>query len=334
MLRAILASRKFIFFFFSGLIILTAGAWAKGTTYDTAGQLSAAPENRESSSPQDEAEPKIKYPFINLLLLGLDENNVSDLMMIASYNIKTHQTFLIAIPRDTYVSGHNWWQDAGDVQSQLCMANYVGMHPDGDYHRGAEFTALWIEYLIEIPIHEYVSVDFNSFKELINMVGGVMLYVDPAFAEIRPGGDHAGLEPLSAGLQRLDGRQAFFYARYRGNSPENRIPEPGSPGKDGDRIRRNQKLLKALFEQGRSLKFLELASILKQVPEKVHTSLDVWDMAALAPSVKNINADQLVTIVLPGEFKEVYVEEIDEYTSYFYVDYEKTAAILGGFGLR
>ena len=94
------------------------------------------------------------------------------------------------------------------------------------------------------------------------------------------------------------------------------------------------RLLKAVYEQARSLKMLELLPILKALPEHVNTSLTVWDITAFAPAVYKVNFNEIITIILPGEYKEVYEEVVGEYTDYYYLDFEKSHALLMGFGLK
>ncbi len=295
-------------------------------------------EEEPATSELTGSEKRLSYPFMNILILGLDQSGLNDLILVACYNLESHDIILIAIPRDTYVSDQNWAKpDSGF--SQIGQANYVGtyhLQEEVDYDQGALYTAAWVEHLLQIPIHEYISIDFDSFVELIELIGGVELYIDPGFANVWPGRGYEGLQPLPTGRQRLDGLQTIFFARYRGDreAAEGRIPEPGSQSGDGDRIRRNQRLLEAIFRQAKGLNFLEQAALIRQLYDNVHTSLRLRTMAALYSNLDDFDINRVVNIVLPGEFKELYQENIADYTHYYVLDTESVDTILQELGLK
>ncbi len=322
-------------------LLLVLWTWFESASSQTARSLTTDLAEVDDTETKDEAagsKQQLSYPFMNVLILGLDQNGLNDLILIACYNLENNDAILIAIPRDTYVSDQDWAEpDSGF--SQLSQANYIGTYhldEEVDYDQGALYTARWIEHLLQFPIHEYVSIDFDSFVELIDLISGVELYVDPGFADIWPDSSYSGLEPLPTGRHNLDGLQAMFYARFRGDrdSAEGRIPEPGSQSGDGDRIRRNQRLLAAIFKQAKGLNFFEQAGLIKELHSTVHTSLSIRTMTALYSNLSEFDIDKMVTIVLPGEFKEVYQENIDDYTHYYLLDMENIDTVLQGFGLK
>jgi len=136
---------------------------------------------------------------------------------------------------------------------------------------------------------------------------------------------------LPTGEQKLDGEQALLFARHRQNP---RIPEPGSTSEDGDRIRRNHQLIKAMFEQAEQMESEELMDTVNMIDNKFYTSLDDWDILEMLNLVYYSDLDELETAVLPGKGKEAYQEKIEDYTYYFYLDHEETGRILKDFGLK
>lgn len=101
---------------------------------------------------------------------------------------------LMSVPRDLWVpiAGTD---DSGRINTA--------------YAEGPERLAATVSQALGIPIHHYVEVDFQGFKNIIDRLGGVDLCVD---AEARD--THSGLS-IVAGCQRLDGVQALAYARSR-----------------------------------------------------------------------------------------------------------------------
>ncbi len=260
---------------------------------------------------------------INILLLGLDDHGMSDAIMIFSYHLETYETSVVAIKRDTYVAVQTWAEGEPGT-SQLTYAHMYGMGPDKNYDHGARYALIWIEYLLDIPLHGYASITFDGFTALIDQIGGGRLRVHPAFAE-------RDQDPLPTGTQTLDGQKALAYARHRSNP---RIAEPDSDSQDGDRIRRNQRLLQAIFKELKELSEDELFAIYEKVQDNIHTNLDDWDLMAMANIYYHTDIADMNLVVLPGEPVEMLEEGSTEPTFYYLLDQNNTDQILNDLGLK
>ncbi len=262
-------------------------------------------------------EPREPADHTNILLLGLDNQGMSDLIMILSYHMKTYDSTLISLKRDIFVSGQDWAsKDSG--QDHLAWAHNRGMGPEKDYHAGARLTAQTVEDLLGIDLHAYATISFDGFTQLVDLIGGVEIEVAPEFA-LREGG------ALPTGLQRLEGSQALVYARHRQNP---RIPEEGSTSQAGDRVLRNQRLLKAILEQCKTLGTDELLFIVGQLDDKVCTTMEDWDILDMANVLYNRDPGEIETVILPGEGERVYQERIDSEMYYYFLNFEETDIIL------
>ncbi len=268
-------------------------------------------------------EPKEPTTHHNILLLGLDNHGMSDVIMIFTYDLQTFDSALLSIKRDTYVDNQTWARkDSG--QGHLAWASNRGMLADGDYDDGANLAAYTVENLLGIELHNYAAVSFEGFTEFVDLIGGVQIEVDPEFAG-REG------RSLPTGLQRLDGEQALVYARHRQNP---RIPEPGSTSQDGDRVRRNQRLLKAMMEQCKTMGSDELMHVVEQLDNKFYTSLDDWDILDMINILYNRNPDEIETFIMPGEGERVYQERIERNIYYYFLDFDSCDMILEELGLK
>ena len=90
-----------------------------------------------------------------------------------------------------------------------------------------------IANLLRIPIHYYALANWQGFIEIINLIGGVDLYVDK---DMRYEDPYAKLKiDIKHGYQHLDGEKSGQYVRFRSD-------ELGDIG----RVQRQQKFLKAL----------------------------------------------------------------------------------------
>ena len=101
---------------------------------------------------------------------------------------------LLSLPRDLWVpiAGTG---DSGRINSA--------------YNEGPERLASTITQALGIPIHHYVEVDFEGFKDLVDRIGGVELCINYATRDLNTG---LALQP---GCQQLDGVQALAFARSR-----------------------------------------------------------------------------------------------------------------------
>ncbi|HEV2071398.1 MAG TPA: LCP family protein, partial [Acidimicrobiales bacterium] len=78
-----------------------------------------------------------------------------------------------------------------------------------------------IQQNFNVPVHRYIQVDFKGFRELVDAVGGVELYLehpvrdyglDPATGKY---GNFSGLDIDQTGCVTLDGAMALSYVRSR-----------------------------------------------------------------------------------------------------------------------
>src|SRR5262249_50185335 len=101
-------------------------------------------------------------------------------------------------------------------------------HPElePDYkagQRGPHLLEEVIGYLLGLKINYYVLVNLGGFKDIVNAMGGVDVYVqkaaDPRLPGLPIGGDpDKGTQPsgyLLPGKHHLDGEHALWYGRSR-----------------------------------------------------------------------------------------------------------------------
>lgn len=132
---------------------------------------------------------------------GFDENGRSDVIMIATVNPKTHTILLTSVPRDFYVTTAC---DAGDgcMQGALDKITHTGIH-------GTNTTKRTVEQLLGIEINYTFKVGFDTVTELVDVLGGVDVYVEPGYAV------HNEYINVKEGVNHLYGKEALDYARER-----------------------------------------------------------------------------------------------------------------------
>jgi LCP family protein required for cell wall assembly len=229
--------------------------------------------------------PKIKLEddVKNILLVGADttgEEYRADTMIIVSINKTANTVTMLSIPRDLYVFIPLSRNQMGRINSVINIAKNA---PDGPMPL-LEQTIL---YNLGIPIHYYAHVDFESFKAIVDALGGIDIPVTCSFQDWRlkdPAldpqvADNWELFTLDAGVQHLDGSTALWYARGR------QVGRAGS-GADFDRARRQQEVLRAMFISARNQNFLnplKVASLYDQFSSAVETDMTLGDVLQFLP---------------------------------------------------
>lgn len=160
------------------------------------------------------AEDNIK----NILLIGTDarpDENVSrsDAMMILTVDNKNKALKITSLNRDTYVNipGHG--------NQKLSNAYALGE---------AALLIKTIEENLEVDIQDYAVVNFLSFMDIVDTLGGVEVEVQQSeisetnkFIRNETYGWSGSTEPMklieTAGVQKLNGYQALSFSRIRYN---------------------------------------------------------------------------------------------------------------------
>ncbi|MEW6638221.1 MAG: LCP family protein, partial [Actinomycetota bacterium] len=122
---------------------------------------------------------------------------------------------------------------------------------------------------------------------------------------------------IGLGLQRLNGRKALFYARYR-----------GTEGGDLDRIERQQQLVSALREKAlRWSTVKKMPEVLGILEEHVHTDLGAVEAVSLARALVGKGRDaRMTTMRLEGT-----PATLEDGSQVLLPDHETNAAIIERF---
>ncbi|MGB2925306.1 MAG: LCP family protein [Limnothrix sp.] len=236
---------------------------------------------------------------VNVLVMGIDRvegaestaeafGGRSDTMLLVRFDPTDKQVNMLSIPRDSQVL----IPDVG-----LTKVN------DANVRGGGELaTEVVSNTLNGVPIDRYVRVTTDTFKELVNAVGGVNVFVPTDMQYVDQTQD---LEiDLEKGWQVLDGEQAEQFARFRND-------EYGDIG----RVQRQQVLLKALREKVQSPTIIpRLPGLIQLLQQHIDTNLTWEEMLALTNFSRQLNKENLNMVMLPGRFSEV-----GEYNSSYWI---------------
>lgn len=207
---------------------------------------------------------------INVLLLGMRGTNMAgggllaDTIMVAAIRPQENKVALISIPRDLYV------QDPGTSGQSKINAVHALYEEKGE-GKGIEVMKQVVGETTGLPIHYAVRIDFIGFKELVDTVGGVDVYLDQPFSEpTQFEGENAQNFSLPAGKNHIDGQKALFFVRARYTSS------------DFDRAKRQQIVLLSLkdklFSLGTLADFGKVNNIMNVLGNDVRTDMDISEM--------------------------------------------------------
>ncbi|NLC53590.1 MAG: LCP family protein [Firmicutes bacterium] len=231
---------------------------------------------------------------MNILLLGVDEPNLNDqgelerprtdTMLFLAVRPEQGRAALFSIPRDSLI------EIPGVGMDRINMAHVYG---------GYELTKSLVEKILELPVDRYLMVNFQSFEEIVDLVGGVEVTVDKRMLyEDQSAGFSIDLQP---GRQKLTGYQALGFVRFRRDALG-----------DITRTRRQQQFLAALANKLQEKETLLRA--IRRFPDLIRigrnylqTDLEFPELLGLYLFFKDLDLqEELHTWTLPGEFSGPY----------------------------
>jgi LCP family protein required for cell wall assembly len=279
---------------FSGRILISsqseAGWWPDNTLFKKLKHLVPAAD-RELKGESDDR--------INVLLLGMGGEGhegayLTDTIMVVSLQPSSKRVAMISLPRDM-VAPASGWKKINSINA------YAEQNEPGS---GGEITSQAIGEMLQIPIHYYVRVDFNSFSKIIDELGGIEIDVENAFddytypisgEEDNPN-YYARFEHLhfDAGLQTMDGKTALKYARSR--------HAYGIEGSDFARAKRQQLVLEAVKNKLLSTRTLlnpvMLTKLANEFSKDITTNLTAWEMLRFWDVFQDVDRSQIINKIL------------------------------------
>jgi len=222
---------------------------------------------------------------INVLLMGVDTRGNelvarADTLMLASVNPDKKRAVVVSIPRDTRVMipGVGW--------EKINATTVYG---------GPELAMEIVSRLLNVPVNYYAICDYQGFIDIIDTLGGVTINVERNMYHYDPEDNGIWTINLKKGKQRLNGREALMYVRYRNYDLG-----------DITRTQHQQKFLRALVDEVmQPATVVKLPKLVPQVFKSIKTNLGLDDMVKLARAAQSFSEYDIVSQTLPGYFLEV-----------------------------
>lgn len=195
----------------------------------------------------------------------------SDTTLVVHLNAARTQLQVVSIPRDSMVQRPSCTKkDGTTVPAALEQFNAAYTHG------GPACSIRTIEKLTGVRIDEYVVVDFNGFRKIVDAVGGVEVCVPKAIDDKESGLD------IPAGRSTLNGTQALAFVRTRHGVGD---------GSDLARIELQQQFLSSLATKVKSMNLVTDAPRLYSFLDAVTSSLTTSPKLANAANLVELAQD-------------------------------------------
>jgi len=246
-----------------------------------------------------------------VLVLGLDQKSKfdehspqrSDSIMLMLVDLANKKVSGVSIPRDSRV------EIPGRGRMDKINAAYA--------YGFAPLSIEAVKNLTGISPDYYVVADVTGFEKMVDLLGGVDLYVEK---DMHYDDNWQDLHiHLKKGYQHLNGKQAMGYVRFR----HDRLGDIG-------RIQRQQEFLKAVARRLLVVSnWPKLPQIIREARSVVvDTNMTVSELLYLAQELKGIGGENIELHILPGKPQTI------NGISYWIVDEEKAseliASVFGG----
>lgn len=227
-------------------------------------------EKQVSNPIMSDVQKKHMTGFRTIAIFGVDsrDGNVNkgtnaDVIMICNINRDTGEIKLVSVFRDTYLNTNE-----GNTYNKINSAYANG---------GAKQALLALNKNLDLDITEYVTFNWKSVADGINMLGGVDIdiskaefrYINSFITETVKKTGVPSVHLKSAGMNHLDGVQAVSYARLR------------LMDTDYARTERQRLVIQKTFEKAKKADLGLLNRILLMEVEQVGTNLTFSDFTEL-----------------------------------------------------
>ncbi len=235
------------------------------------------------TSKEYQTPPQLSDDELNVLVLGIDytaqdgqernPNGNTDMIMYVRFNFADNTIRMLQIPRDTYVGLPEYTDYDGKINALYAFG------PDETNRVNNIAQVLYEQY--QLPVDNYVSIDMDSLREIVDLFGGIRVYVSH---EMEYEGSY-----IPAGWQTLDGASSEFFVRNRNQYAT----------ADIERLDNQRYFYSALFRLIRTSPWQEIVKLVPVVQQYVNTDISSVDCAALGIRLLSVPSENILLAKLP-----------------------------------
>jgi polyisoprenyl-teichoic acid--peptidoglycan teichoic acid transferase len=244
----------------AAVLLIGAGIFAYSIYHNVKQTANQMYENVDwkSDKRDDEVSFKEKTP-ISILLIGVDErkgdHGRADSLIVMTVNPNKKSIEMVSIPRDTRT------EIIGKGRKDKINHSYA--------FGGVEMTMATVEHFLDIPIDYYIKVNMESFRDIVDAVGGVTVNNPFTFT-------YEGVT-FPKGEITLNGEKALKYSRMRKSDPRG----------DFGRQDRQKQIIEAIIQKGASFSSLtNYDEVLTAIGKNMKTNLTFDEMQEIQTNYK------------------------------------------------
>ncbi len=223
---------------------------------------------------------------MNILVMGVDHDydehskrllsrGRSDTLMLVHIDPFRKKIDLISIPRDSMA------EIPGRGQHKINSAYGFG---------GEKLAISSVSQLLDVRIDHYIAVDLDGLIDLVDSLGGIRIFVEKDMHHVDiPANLNINLKK---GWQKLSGRQAEGYIRFRSDALA-----------DIGRVDRQKKFIKALSSRLASpVALVHLPFSLRAIQTSVRSDLGFWQLMRIANLSRMARPSDIAQYTVDGDF--------------------------------
>lgn len=258
-------------------------------------------------------DPKV----VNIVLFGEDDKKDGDFgrtdsIILLSIDNKNNKMKLTSLMRDTWVEIPS--QTGGDPSYGKLNASYaIG---------GPKLAVQTIEHNFAIDIDRYAVVDFGGFESIVNALGGVDIELTQEEIDYINWQSYKNKQTdteteitADPGRVKLNGRQALWFARNRGDSGA------GFSGDDWDRTSRQRKLIEAIVAEVKTSNPIQIVAAVFSGGSTITSNLDKGELMTLVFTSPILLSFDMEDYHLPADGYWVYGKSYDGQSIISVTDY-------------
>jgi len=185
---------------------------------------------------------KHDHNILDTLIIGTNAG-LTDTIILASINPYNQEITLISIPRDLYYKGrkiNELYNKYGVEELQKATEEITGVYPN-----------------------KYITFNFNSFIDLIDILGGIEINIEKTIVDKSyPGPNNTyTIVTFNQGLYKMDGSLALKYARSRKSTS------------DFDRSKRQQQIIRSILKKTKELNLLSRLDLSTKIYGKLQSNI-------------------------------------------------------------
>lgn len=246
-------------------------------------------------------EQSAKVKPLTVMLMGIDHRQETgslntDVIMVLSLNPEDKSATVVSIPRDVqlFPSG---------LPHRKANYYYPYFYLQNQETAFAKTKEVFSDYL-DIPIDYMVTINFEGFKKVVDELGGLMIDVDMNMCYIDTY-DGTNIN-LQQGLQKLDGKEALDFVRYRKSS--SRCSVVTAESTDQERNLRQQQVIDAVLKEMLSFNGITKAGqVIQSIGEEMKTDIPSSQIRNFITKYYNIDRSNIDYRSLQGRWISPYI---------------------------